>query len=149
MDKGKIMNELEQKMRETYLHVEVLQNYGALALKLEGKVIARFKDWDPHHYYIECGPELAEKALSNGILLDFYKEGRKLLKKPIPKYKMVVDLPKSKWRVSCSDGTIHAWKGNFLEEKCKFTKAEINEMKSDPGILLDWDRVRLEEVNDE
>lgn len=76
------MNQLQQKMNEKYINTEVLEHSGCLALKVKDRVIAHL-DWDAGHYYIECGPDLTEWALSNSILLEFYKEGRKLLEKPI------------------------------------------------------------------
>lgn len=83
MDKGKIMNQLQQKMSKHYRDVEVLEYSGCLALKAGDKIIAYFRDWDSDRYYMECGPDLTEWALSNSILLEFYEAGRKLLEKPI------------------------------------------------------------------
>ncbi|MDO3393258.1 hypothetical protein [Ligilactobacillus sp. 110_WCHN] len=90
MDKGKIMNQLQQKMSKHYCGVEVLEYSGCLALKAGDKIIAHFIDWDADRYYMECGPDLTEWALSNGILLEFYEAGRKLLEKPIKKYAVKV-----------------------------------------------------------
>lgn len=51
MDKEKIMNQLQQKIQETYLHAEIVECFGALTLKAEGEIIAWFRDWNPDLYY--------------------------------------------------------------------------------------------------
>ncbi|MDM8277827.1 hypothetical protein QUW37_01170 [Ligilactobacillus aviarius] len=156
MDKGKIMNQLQQKMQETYPYVEVLEYCGALALKIEEKIIARFKDWNPDSYCVECGPNYTEWALSNGILLEFYKEGRKLLKNPIKKYRIRVLKGKSAER--CSSYLNVNYRANivtfasdidFEEWRASFTKNEIEELKKYDNLAIDWDKVELEEVDDE
>lgn len=154
MDKGKIMNELQQKMQENYRGVEVLEYFGCLALKVEDRVIAHFRDWEPDYYFMECGPNYTEWALSNGILLEFYKEGRKLLKKPIKKYTIRV----LKNEVAPDDGYLNvdyqknavtiANKNEFNGWRTSFTKNEIEELKKCDDIAIDWDKVRLEEVDD-
>ena len=80
MDKEKIVNQLQQKMEKKYLNTKIEGCYNMLALELEGEVIAWFSDWDPDDYITKPGPK-AEQVLSTDILLEFYKEGRKLLKK--------------------------------------------------------------------
>lgn len=83
MDKERIMNQLQQKMSKSYPDVEVVEYLDCLALKAGDEIIAYFRDWDADCYYMECGPDLTEWALSNSILLEFYEAGRKLLEKPI------------------------------------------------------------------
>ena len=152
MDKGKIMNELQQKMQETYLHVEVLEHFGALALKAGEKVIAWFRDWDPDHYFMECGPELTEWALSNSILLKFYEEGRRLLKKPIKKYRVKVlkqKNPNSPFEESYL-GFNRTFNAPFFGRgtSCyEFTEEEIEKLKKRDDIAIDWDKTELEEVD--
>lgn len=156
MDKGKIMNELQQKMQETYLHTEVLEYCGCLALTVEGDVIAWFKDWNPDSYCMECGPNYTEWALSNSILLEFYKEGRKLLKKPIKKYTVQV-LPNEKGylhvnhKSETSDEVSYSigWpEDSYYLTQTNFTKSEIEELKARDDVAIDWDKVELEEVYD-
>ena len=155
MDKGKIMNELQQKMSKHYRDVEVLEYLGCLALKAGDKIIAHFRDWDADHYYMECGPDLTEWALSNSILLEFYEAGRKLLKKPIKKYRIKVLKGKSAER--CSSYLNVNYRANivtfasdieFEEWRASFTKNEIKELKKRDDIAIDWDKVELEEVDD-
>lgn len=154
MDKGKIMNQLQQKMSKHYRDVEVLEYLGCLALKAGDKIIAHFRDWDADHYYMECGPELTEWALSNSILLEFYEEGRKLLKKPIKKYTIRV----LRNEVAPDDGYLNvdyqknavtiANKNEFNGWRTSFTKNEIEELKKHDNLAIDWDKVELEEVDD-
>lgn len=154
MDKGKIMNQLQQKMSKHYRDVEVLEYLGCLALKAGDKIIAHFRDWDADHYYMECGPELTEWALSNSILLEFYEAGRKLLKKPIKKYTIRV----LKNEVAPDDGYLNvdyqknavtiANKNEFNGWRTSFTKNEIEELKKCDDIAIDWDKVELEEVDE-
>ena len=153
MDKGKIMNELQQKMQETYPYVEVLEYCGALALKVEEKIIAWFKDWNPDSYCVECGPNYTEWALSNSILLEFYKEGIKLLKKPIKKYTIRV----LKNEVAPDDGYLNvdyqangltiANKNEFNGWRTSFTKNEIEELKKRDNLAIDWNKAEIEEAD--
>ena len=156
MDKEKIMNQLQQKMQETYLHAEIVECFGALVLKAEGEIIAWFRDWDPDRYYMECSPEITEWALSNGILLEFYKEGRKLLKKPIKKYRIKL------WKGEAEEtdngylnicyrtnGIAISDKYELGDWRTSFTKKEIEELKKRDDIAIDWDKVEIEEVDDE
>ena len=156
MDKGKIMNELQQKMQENYRGVEVLEYFGCLALKVEDRVIAHFRDWEPDYYFMECGPELTEWALSNSILLEFYKEGRKLLKKPIKKY--TIRVVKGETAAVCGIYLNVNYQENLVsfadkleidDWRTSFTKKEIEELKKRDDIAIDWDKVELEEVDDE
>ena len=154
MDKGKIMNQLQQKMSKHYCDVEVLEHLGCLALKVGDEIIAHFRDWDADYYYMECGPDLTEWALSTGILLEFYKEGRKLLEKPIKKYTIRV----LKNEAAPDDGYLNvdyqknavtiANKNEFNGWRTSFTKIEIEELKKRDNLAIDWDKVELEEVND-
>ena len=153
MDKGKIMNQLQQKMSKHYRDVEVLEYLGCLALKAGDKIIAHFRDWDADHYYMECGPELTELALSNSILLEFYEAGRKLLKKPIKKYRIKALKGKSAERrssylnVNYRLNLVSFENGEDFEEwRASFTKKEIEELKKRDDIAIDWDKVELEEV---
>ena len=156
MDKGKIMNQLQQKMQETYPYVEVLEYCGALAFKVEGRIIARFKDWNPDSYCMECGPNYTEWALSNGILLEFYKEGRKLLKKPIKKYAVkvlkgdIATLDSQYLSVNYQANRV-AFSDEYEMEgwHTSFTEKEIENLKKRDDIAIDWDKVELEEVDDE
>lgn len=157
MDKGKIMNELQQKMQENYRGVEVLEYFGCLALKVEDRVIAHFRDWEPDYYFMECGPELTEWALSNSILLEFYKEGRKLLKKPIKKYTIQV-LPNEKGYLhvdhkneTCDEVSYSiGWpEDSYYLTQTNFTKFEIEELKARDDIAIDWDKAEIEEVCDD
>lgn len=156
MDKGKIMNQLQQKMSKHYRDVEVLEYLGCLALKAGDKIIAYFRDWDADHYYMECGPELTKWALSNSILLEFYKAGRKLLKKPIKKYAIKVLKADSfsahnsgylnvNYRANL---VIFSGKDDFEDWRASFTKKEIENLKKRDDIAIDWDKVELEEVDD-
>ena len=155
MDKGKIMNELQQKMQENYRGVEVLEYFGCLALKVEDRVISHFRDWDPDYYFMKCGPELTEWALSNSILLEFYKEGRKLLKKPIKKYRIKL------WKGEAEEtdngylnicyrtnGIAISDKYELGDWRTSFTENEIEELKKRDDIAIDWNKVELEEVDD-
>ena len=153
MDKGRIMNQLQQKMQETYLHTEVLEYCGCLALAVEGDVIAWFEDWNPDSYCMECGPNYTEWALSNSILLEFYKEGRKLLKKPIKKYTIRV----LKNEVAPDDGYLNvdyqknavtiANKNEFNGWRTSFTKNEIEELKKCDNLAIDWNKAKIEEAD--
>lgn len=152
MDKGKIMNKLQRKMSKHYSDVEVLEYSGSLALKVGDEIIAHFRDWDSDRYYMECGPDLTEWALSNSILLEFYKEGRKLLEKPIKEYRIRV----LKNEAAQDDGYLNvnyqlngltiANKNEFNGWHTSFTKNEIEELKKRNDIAIDWDKVELEEV---
>lgn len=150
------MNELQQKMQKNYRGVEVLEYLGCLALKVEDRVIAHFRDWEPDYYFMECGPELTEWALSNSILLEFYNEGRKLLKKPIKKYTIQV-LPNERGYLhvdhesETSDEASYSigWPETIgYLTQTEFTKSEIEELKARDDIAIDWDKVELEEVDD-
>lgn len=153
MDKGKIMNELQQKMSKHYCNVEVLEYLDCLALKVGDKIIAHFRDWDADHYYMECGPDLTEWALSNSILLEFYEAGRKLLKKTIKKYAVKV-LKGNAAEEGCNYLNVNfrenivSFGTNFTFDdfKSSFTKSEIEELKKRDDIAIDWDKVELEEV---
>lgn len=155
VDKGKIMGHLQREMDKKYINTEVLEWCGSLALKTEGEVIARFNDWDPDKYIMECGSELTEKILSTDILLDFYRDGRKLLKKPIKKYTIKVLKGKAAeeghnyLNVNYLTNIISF--GNdvtFDDWRASFTKNEIEELKKRDDIAIDWDKAELEEVDD-
>lgn len=155
MDKEKIVNQLQQKMEKKYLNTKIEEWCGALALKVEGEVIAWFSDWDSDNYIIKPGPK-AEQVLSTDILLEFYKEGRKRLKKLIKRYTVQI-FPNER-------GYLHAdHTGTTSDEvsysigwpetigyltQAEFTKSEIEELKKRDDIAIDWDKVELEEVND-
>ena len=155
MDKEKIVSQLQHKMQKTYIHAEVLEYYNTLALKVEGEVIAWFSNWSPDDYIMECGPKLTEWALNNDILLNFYKEGRKLLKKPIKKYRIRV----LRNEVAPDDGYLNfdyqrnivtiANKIEFNGWRTSFTKNEIEELKKCDNFAINWDKVELEEVDDD
>lgn len=154
MDKEKIVNQLQQKMEKKYLNTKIEEWCGALALKVEGEVIAWFSDWDSDNYIIKPGPK-AEQVLSTDILLEFYKEGRKLLKKLIKRYTVQI-FPNER-------GYLHAdHTGTTSDEvsysigwpeaigyltQAEFTKSEIEELKKRDDIAIDWGKVELEEVN--
>lgn len=154
MDKEKIVNQLQKKMEKKYLHTKIENRYGALALKVEGKVIAWFSDWDPDEYIMYCGPKLTEQALSNDILLNFYKGGRKLLKKPIKKYRIKV-LKADSFSADNSGYLNINYRANlvtfsdkddFEDWRASFTEKEIEALKKRDDIAIDWDKVELEEV---
>lgn len=155
MDKEKIMNQLQQKMSKHYLDVEVVEYLGCLALKAGDKIIAHFRDWDADHYYTECGPNYTEWALSNGILLEFYKEGKKLLKKPIKKYAIKVFKGKYSETLHYRYFTVERESGLPLisskvsddKWQTEFTEPEIEELKARDDIAIDWDKAELEEVD--
>ena len=156
MDKGKIMNQLQQKMSKHYRDVEVLEYLGCLALKVGDKIIAHFRDWDADCYYMECGPELTEWALSNSILLEFYEAGRKSLEKPIKKYAVKV-LKADSFQAHNSGYLNVNYRANlvtfndkhdFGDWRASFTEKEIEELKKRDDIAIDWGKVELEEVND-
>lgn len=156
MDKEKIVDQLQKKMEKKYLNIEIEGRYGTLALKVGDKIIAYFRDWDADLYYMECGPELTEWALSNSILLEFYEAGRKLLEKPIKKYTIQV-LPNEEGylhvdhknetydEVSYSIGRLE---DSYYSTQTNFTTSEIEELKKRDDIAVDWDKVELEEVYD-
>lgn len=157
MDKEKIMSQLQQKMEKKYLNTKIEEWCGTLALKVEGEVIAWFRDWDSDEYIMKCGPKLTEWALSNDILLEFYKEGRKLLKKLIKRYTVQI-FPNERGylhvdhesetsdEVSYSIGWPEAM---YYLTQTEFTKSEIEELKARDDIAIDWDKVKLEEMDDE
>lgn len=155
VDKGKIMGHLQQKMNEKYINTEVLECRGALALKAEGEVIAQFNDWDPDNYIMGCDSELIEKVLSTDILLDFYRYGRKELEKPLKKYTIKV----LKNEAAPDDGYLNvdyqtnglkvANKNEFNGWRTSFTKNEIEELKKRDNLAIDWNKVELEEVDDD
>ena len=156
MDKEKIVSQLQHKMQKTYIHAEVLEYYNTLALKVEGEVIAWFSNWSPDDYIMECGPKLTKWALNNDILLNFYKEGRKLLKKPIKKYRIRVLKGKptvgdhSYLNVNYRLNLVSFENGEDFEEwRASFTKKEIEELKARDDIAIDWSKAELEEVDDD
>lgn len=155
MDKEKIVNQLQHKIDKKYLNTKIEGCYNMLALKLEGEVIAWFSDWDPDNYIVHPGPK-AEWVLSTDILLEFYKEGKKLLKKPIKKYAIKVLKADSvsaresgylnvnyRANLVTFDGKI-----DFEDWRASFTKKEIEELQKRDDIAIDWDKVELEEVDD-
>lgn len=157
MDKGRIMNQLQQKMSKHYCDAEVLEYMGCLALKVGDKIIAHFRDWDADWYFMECGPDLTEWALSNSILLEFYEAGRKLLEKPIKKYTVQV-LPNEKGYLhvdhkgEVSDEVSYSigWpEDSYYLTQTEFTKSEIEELKTRDGVAIDWNKVEIEEVDDD
>lgn len=157
MDKGKIMGHLQRKMNEKYNNTEVLERRGALALEVEGEVIAWFSNWSPDDYIMECGPELTEWALNSSILLEFYRAGRKLLKKPIKKYAIKVFSGYysvhfvDRYLVFNRETSIPLISSDYSDSKWQahFTKEEIEALKNRDDIAIDWDKVELEEVEDE
>ena len=155
MDKEKIVNQLQQKMEKKYSDFEIVEYLGCLALKAKGEILAHFRDWEADYYFIDCGQEVAEWALSNGILLEFYKEGRKLLKKPIKKYRIklwkgeteeadngYLNICYRTNRIAISD------KYELGDWRTSFTKKEIEELKKRDDIAIDWNKVELEEVDE-
>ena len=156
MDKGKIMSQLQQKMSKHYRDVEVLEYLGCLALKAGDKIIAYFRDWDSDRYYMECGPDLTEWALSNSILLEFYEAGRKLLEKPIKKYAVkvlkddIATLDSQYLSVNYQANRV-AFSDEYEMEgwRTSFTKNEIEKLKKRDDIAIDWDKVELEEMDNE
>lgn len=157
MDKEKIMNQLQQKMSKKYSDFEIVEYLGCLALKAKGKILAHFRDWEADYYFIDCGQEVAEWALSNDIMLEFYRAGRKLLKKPIKKYAIKVflgDYPvcfldkylafnrETGAPVITTNDDDSGWQTHFTEK-------EIEELKKRDDISIDWDKVELEEVDDD
>lgn len=154
MDKEKIVNQLQKKMDKKYLHTKIENRYGTLALKVEGEVIAWFSDWDPDKYIMKCGPKLTEWALSNDILLEFYKEGRKLLKKLIKRYTVQI-FPDERGYLhvdhesETSDEVSYSigWPETmYYLTQSQFTKSEIEELKARDDIAIDWSKAELEEV---
>lgn len=153
MDKEKIINQLQQKIDKKYLNTKIEDCYNMLALEFEGEVIAWFSDWDPDNYIIHLGPK-AEWVLSTDILLEFYKEGRKLLKTPIKKY--AIKVLKADSFSAHNSGYLNvnyranlvtfSDKDDFEDWRASFTKKEIEELKKRDDIAIDWDKVRLEEV---
>ena len=159
MDKGKIMNQLQQKMSKHYRDVEVLEYLDCLALKAGDKIIAYFRNWDADNYYMECGPELTKWALSNSILLEFYEAGRKLLEKPIKKYTTIkkYTIRVLKNEVAPDDGYLNvdyqknavtiANKNEFNGWRTSFTKNEIEELKKCDNLAIDWNKAEIEEAD--
>ena len=156
MNKEKIMSQLQQKMQETYIHAEVSEYWGALALKAEGQDIPWFRDWDPDDYIMECGTKLTEWALSNDILLEFYKEGRKLLRKLVKRYTVQI-FPNERGYLrvdhesETSDEVSYSigWPETIgYLTQTEFTKSEIEELKKRDDIAIDWNKAELEEVDD-
>lgn len=156
MDKEKIVNQLQQKIDKKYLNTKIESCYNMLALEFEGEVIAWFSDWDSDNYIIHPGPK-AEWVLSTDILLEFYKEGKKLLKKLIKRYTVQI-FPNERGylhvdhesetsdEVSYSIGWPEAI--GYLTQT-EFTKSEIEELQKRDDIAVDWNKVELEEVDDE
>lgn len=155
VDKGKIMNELQREMDKKYYNTEVLECCGALALKTEGEVIAQFNDWDPDNYIMGCDSKLIERILSTDILLDFYRYGRKELKKPVKKYTIKVLKGKAA-EEGCNYLNVNYLKNvisfgtnvTFDDWRASFTKNEIEELKKRDDIAIDWNKAELEEVDD-
>lgn len=153
VDKEKIVSQLQQKMNEKYINTEVLEHCGALALKVEGEIIAQFNDWDPDNYIMSGSSEIIEKILNTDILLDFYRYGRKALKKPIKKYTIKVLKGKAA-EEGCNYLNVN-YKTNIIsfgtniafdDWKASFTKNEIEELKKRDDIAIDWDKAELEEA---
>lgn len=153
MDKEKIVNQLQQKIDKKYLNTKIEGCYNMLALEFEGEVIAWFSDWDPDNYIIHPGPK-AEWVLSTDILLEFYKEGKKLLKKLIKRYTVQI-FPNERGYLhvdhesETSDEASYSigWPETIgYLTQTEFTKSEIEELKARDDIAIDWDKVRLEEV---
>lgn len=154
MDKEKIVNQLQQKMEKKYLNTKIEEWCGALALKVEGEVIAWFTNWDPDVYIMKCGPELTEQTLSNDILLNFYKEGRKLLRKLVKRYTVQI-FPNERGYLrvdhesETSDEVSYSigWPETmYYLTQSQFTKSEIEELKARDDIAIDWSKAELEEV---
>ena len=100
--------------------------------------------------------QIGNVQLENNILFEFYKAGRKLLKKPIKKYRIKVLKGKSAER--CSSYLNVNYRANIVafasdieceEWRTSFTKNEIEELKKCDDIAIDWDKVELEETDDE
>lgn len=157
MDKEKIMNQLQQKMSKKYSDFEIVEYLGCLALKAKGEILAHFRDWEADYYFIDCGQEVAEWALSNDIMLEFYRAGRKLLKKPIKKY--AIKVIKADSFPANNSGYLNInyranlvtfdSKTDFEDWRASFTKKEIEELKARDDIAIDWSKVELEEVDDD
>lgn len=156
MDKERIMNQLQHKMGKKYSHTKIEGCYNMLALKLEGEVIAWFSDWDPDDYIIHPGPK-AEQVLSTDILLEFYKEGRKLLKKLTKRYTVQI-FPNERGYLhvdhesETSDEVSYSigWPETmYYLTQTQFTKSEIEELKARDDIAIDWNKVELEKVDDD
>lgn len=82
------------------------------------------------------------------------KEGRKLLKKPIKKYRIRVLKGKptvsdrSYLNVNYRLNLVSFENGEDFEEwRASFTKKEIEELKKRDDIAIDWDKVELEKVH--
>lgn len=154
MDKEKIMNQLQQKMSKKYSDFEIVEYLGCLALKAKGEILAHFRDWEADYYFIDCGQEVTEWALSNDIMLEFYRAGRKLLKKPIKKY--AIKVLKADSFSAHNSGYLNVnYRANFVtfsdkddfeDWRASFNKKEIEELKKRDDIAIDWDKVELEEV---
>ena len=91
--------------------------------------------------------------LSTDILLDFYRYGRKALKKPIKKYTIkvlkgkVADEGCNYLNVNYKTNVISFGTNITIEDwRASFNKNEIEELKKRDDIAIDWDKVELEEV---
>ena len=156
MDKEKIMNQLQQKMEKKYSDFEIVEYLGCLALKAKGEILAHFRDWEADYYFIDCGQEVAEWALSNDIMLEFYRAGRKLLKKPIKKYRIRVlksetaTIDSRYLQVNYQTNRV-AFADKYERDnwRASFTKNEIEELKKRDDIAIDWNKAEIDEVDDD
>lgn len=138
-------------MGKKYSHTKIEGCYNMLALKLEGEVIAWFSDWNPDDYIIQPGSK-AEQVLSTDILLEFYKEGRKLIKKSVKKYaiKVLDDDSSGYLNVNYRANLVtFSDEYDYGDWRASFTKKEIEELKKQDDIAIGWDKVELEEVDDD
>ena len=155
MEKQEIANQLQQEFQGEKYRIKVAVVLDSLVLKVEKETVCWFEDSKTNKFNIRCSPsEYLEWMLENDLLLDFYRLGKKLLEENTKRY--TVKVLKHKNPNSPFEETYLGFNYRFDDpyfsseyNKQEFTEEQIEELKKRDDVAIDWNKVELEEVDDE
>lgn len=162
LDKNDVVSKLNEELCDLDKRFKVRKNGNDLILYFYGRYrvipICWFADFKTTKFYapeldgqVDCW--LMTDLVMTGIAHQFYKKGIELLENYEPRYTIqtirnsVTSFLNFNTKTNCY---FYCVLGN--EEKCiktQFTPREINELKKDKDIAIDWDKAVIKEVRDD
>lgn len=157
MNKEKLTNELNDYVKSMNTEFEVVNDDCDLTLNVRCDAVAWFCDYKKHDFVLSAtvDDDLSEVVIETDVLKKFYTKAVELLSKFNEKKYTIHVFPNEKGylhvnhesqtsnEVSYSFG----WpEDSYYLVQTQFTKEEINEMKNNSGIRIDWDKA-IEEVD--
>ena len=168
MKKLEIVDKLNDFAKSKTPNADVyhLEDNDSIILEYDGVLIAEFRGFDYNDFCVVSNVmnkdfpllDFVEDESKTGLLYWFYTTGTRLLKKfKNRKYSIKVlkgnaenTIDSAYLNVNGNSGdTMFSTKKNYCNWRASFTKDEIEKLKKRDDIAIDWNKVELDEVDDD